>query len=83
MKTKEFREALKKIMPGYRWTVHTNRYIAPRMLLRATGIQSSGSKMIYDAPTLDATQLGIGLLMKMVRHMLAGMTMLRAKGWDI
>ena len=47
MKAKEFREELQKIMPGYKWTVHKNRYIAARMLLRATGIQSSGFNRIF------------------------------------
>ena len=36
----EFRDALKKLMPGFAWTVHKQRW--PDTPLVATGIQSSG-----------------------------------------
>ena len=51
MKTKEFRAELKKIMPGYKWTVHQDGpYIFNIknniQVLIATGIQSSGCNRI-------------------------------------
>lgn len=36
----KFREALKKIMPGYSWIVHKSTF--PEEYLRATGTQSAG-----------------------------------------
>lgn len=44
MKPAEFRAALNKIMPGYKWTVHTSS-TQGRVLL-ATGTQSSGSNRL-------------------------------------
>ena len=41
MKSTEFRKELRKIMPGYKWTVHRVKYNNPN-ILHATGIQSSG-----------------------------------------
>lgn len=40
MNSKKFREELKKIMPGYKWTVHRSRW--PERFLEATGIQTAG-----------------------------------------
>ena len=40
MNTKEFREELKKIMPGYSWIIHRSWSLNSN--LSATGIQSSG-----------------------------------------
>jgi len=42
----EFRKELLKIMPGYKWTVHKNKYIEPELYLCATGIQFSGFNRI-------------------------------------
>ncbi len=39
MTSKEFRDEIQKVMPGYKWTVHKE---SPYTGLRATGIQSSG-----------------------------------------
>lgn len=39
--TNQLRDALKKLMPGFSWTVHKQRW--PDSPLIATGIQSSGS----------------------------------------
>lgn len=39
MKQSEFRKELKKVMPGYKWTIH--RPISD-LLLEATGIKSAG-----------------------------------------
>ena len=39
MTAAEFRKALTKIMPGYKWTVHKSRVEG---VLSATGVQSSG-----------------------------------------
>lgn len=36
----KFRAELQALMPGYKWTVHKNKYDTPR--LEATGIQTSG-----------------------------------------
>jgi len=41
MNSNGFRKELIKIMPGYKWTVHRNRYAASNHL-SATGIQTSG-----------------------------------------
>ena len=40
MNPKKFRKELKKIMPGYKWTVH--RTLTDANYLEATGIQSAG-----------------------------------------
>lgn len=40
MKISSFRAELKKLMPGYNWTVHKSR--VPEEFISATGIQSSG-----------------------------------------
>lgn len=40
MTANEFRDALKKVMPGYSWTVH--KTLAGFSFIEATGIQSSG-----------------------------------------
>lgn len=40
MKPAKFREELKKIMPGYNWTVHKSYY--PESHIKATGTISSG-----------------------------------------
>ena len=43
MTPNEFREALKKIMPGYNWTVRKpSKYLSAGEYLEATGTQSSG-----------------------------------------
>lgn len=44
MNQKEFRKELKKIMPGYKWTIHRPFIYSdiPHKYLRATGTQSSG-----------------------------------------
>lgn len=44
MKASEFRAELVKIMPGYKWTVHSGRS-SDRVLI-ATGTQSSGSNRL-------------------------------------
>ena len=41
MNSAKFREELKKIMPGYRWTIHRNMFSKAKYL-SATGIQTSG-----------------------------------------
>lgn len=41
MNSNKFRKELKKIMPGYKWTVHRNRFAASKHL-SATGIQTAG-----------------------------------------
>ena len=54
MNSKEFREELEKIMPGYSWTVHQDRagkwlrekFPDTPVLMTATGIQSSGSNRL-------------------------------------
>lgn len=40
MNSKKFREELKKIMPGYKWTVRRRRM--QELFLEATGIQTAG-----------------------------------------
>lgn len=52
MKSKEFREELVKIMPGYAWTVH-KPISSTSTTLVATGTQSSGSNRLS---TLDVTR---------------------------
>lgn len=43
MKTpREFRDALKKLMPGFAWTVHKQKLLSPGAPLVATGTQASG-----------------------------------------
>lgn len=44
MNSNEFRKELTKIMPGYDWTVHRNRFkhIEKPTYISATGIKSSG-----------------------------------------
>jgi hypothetical protein len=42
MNSTKFREELKKIMPGYKWTVHRGQ-IYSNAYLEATGIQTAGS----------------------------------------
>jgi len=44
MNPTDFRKELVKIMPGYKWTVHTSR--SSDRLLVATGTQSSGSNRL-------------------------------------
>lgn len=51
MKPSEFRAELKKVMPGYKWTVHKK---ISDSFLEATGIQSSGSNRIS---TLSVTKI--------------------------
>jgi len=41
MNPKEFRKELIKILPGYKWTIHKNRYLDSNYLV-ATGIQTAG-----------------------------------------
>ncbi len=61
MNSNEFRIELAKIMPGYAWTVHSNRtnkqmrerFLDHPAVLTATGIQSSGSNRLS---TLEVTR---------------------------
>ena len=45
MNSTKFRKELEKIMPGYKWTVHHNRYLTASFI-SATGIQSAGSNRL-------------------------------------
>lgn len=68
MKPAKFRKELKKIMPGYKWTVHRSRY--PWELINATGIITSGfnktstllvaKRKIDDKITYEARSPGFG-----------------------
>jgi hypothetical protein len=63
--TKAFRAELTKIMPGYKWTVHKS---SNPIVLRATGIMSSGSNRLStlevirdnDGPWYRAASAGHG-----------------------
>ena len=44
MKSSEFRAELQKLMPGYRWTIHSG--VKGGMFYAATGIQTSGSNRL-------------------------------------
>lgn len=72
MNSKEFREELLKIMPGYSWTVHQSRSDSR---LEATGTQSSGSNRLSTlsvvrtqqengSATYEAKSAGYGLRSK-------------------
>ncbi|MBL0732239.1 MAG: hypothetical protein JJW03_05230 [Desulfosarcina sp.] len=57
MNTKVFREELKKIMPGYKWTVHRN--MLSKTYIDATGTQSSGFNRTSTLNIMRSEQKGI------------------------
>jgi hypothetical protein len=64
MTAPEFRKALLKIMPGFRWTVHKSEN--PRVL-RATGIMSSGSNRLATLQVIreDSEHIGVTFIARM------------------
>ncbi|MFA5377082.1 MAG: hypothetical protein WC455_15130 [Dehalococcoidia bacterium] len=55
----KFRKELERIMPGYNWTIHRNRFQDTADYLEATGIQSAGFNRISTLSVTRRSKNGI------------------------